>query len=979
MRARYLTHSSSVLSLLLVTGGLAFAQAPEDEEGDEVAPAPAEPQKPADAAPSPDDAADAGEESPSRPPPKGKGVIWGVLTDTKLKEPLPEATVTVVGTKSAAITDLDGRFRLELQPGTYAIRFFYELHKAERVQGIVVAAGQVVKVDARLMPDEKAVDVVEVETEADRASMEGLILTRRRSAASGDAVGRVEIAKTPDRNAAEAARRVVGANIVDGRFVYVRGLGERYTNALLNGVPLPSPEPDRQAVPLDLFPSLILEDLTIVKTFTPDTPGDFTGGSVRINTRAMPSKLLLSASLGAGFNTATTFQERLSYKGSSTDWLGFDGGARKLPGSIPEHKIGPNVPRPDGSVPTQDELTGWGRDMNAFMSTEGATSLPNYSFSVVGGDSFDLGAKRRLGTLAALTYSRKFSRRAGEKISTFGLDGNGELQKKNDIEGETGFDQVGWGAFGGVTYEFSPKHRVALIGFHSQAGDKEARVFEGFHEERSAIIRETRLRYVSRGLTFGQLRGEHDLPELDDAKIDWSLFASRAGRDEPDTRGTIYTYDSGLDAYTFEDDALSGSHFFAEQKEKTYGGAFDFTQPLLKGDRPASLKIGTLMSFRAREFDARRFRYRQAPGSDPNLLLLPPDQLFTDGNIGTALNLQEDTRANDSYTADLNVYAGYLMSDTSLSKSLRFVAGERVEVARQGIESVDPFSPAVGKVSTRLDTTDLLPSAALIFKATESANVRASVTRTIARPQLRELAPFSFTDYFGGNNVEGNPDLDRTLITNGDLRFEYFPSPSEVLAFSTFYKHFDGAIEQVLQAQGAVAGIATYDNADSASLIGVELEGRKGLGFLTQALKDFSLIANLTVARSRVSLDPEKASFVTNPDRPLSNQAPWVVNAMVDYASEDLGLKARLLYNISGRSIVTVGTNGLPDVYEQPRHAMDAVLAKDLGKHLELKLSATNILNSAFVRTQGESNDGDNVVREYRDGSTLSVSGTYNY
>lgn len=955
-------------SLLLVTPS-AWAQSPEEEEGDEVAPAPSGPEK------EPDE----GAESPARPPPQGKGVIWGTLTDTKLKEPLPEATVTVVGTKHSAITDLDGRFRLELPPGTYTLRFFYELHKAERVSGVVVTAGAVAKVDAALVPDEQAVDVVEVEAEADRASMEGLNLARKRAAASGDAVGRVEIAKTPDRTAAEAARRVVGANVVDGRFVYVRGLGERYTNALLNGVPLPSPEPDRQAVPLDLFPSLVLEGLTIVKTFTPDSPGDFAGGSVRINTRELPSRLMFSASLGLGLNTQTTFQERLSYKGSSTDWLGFDGGARKLPDSIPNHKIGPNVPRPDGTVPSQAELTGWGRDLNAFMSTESATSLPSYSLSVVGGDTFDLGGKRRLGTLAALTYSRKFLRRSGEEIRTFGIDGNGQLQQKNDIEGETGFDQVGWGALAGVTYELGPKHRIGVIGFHSQAGDKEARVFEGFHEERSAVIRETRLRYVSRGLTFGQVRGEHELDDLDQAKLDWSLFASRAGRDEPDTRGTIYTYDSGLDAYTLEDDALSGSHFFAEQSEKSYGGALDFAQPLLTGDTPASLKVGTLLSFRDRRFDARRFRYRSIPGADPNLLLLPPDQLFTDGNIGTALNIQEDTRANDSYTADLNVYAGYVMTDTSLSKNLRLVLGERLEVARQGIESVDPFAPTVGKVSTRLDTTDLLPSAALIFRASESANLRASVTRTIARPQLRELAPFSFTDYFGGNNVEGNPDLDRTLITNGDLRFEWFPSPSEVLAFSTFYKHFDGAIEQVLQAQGSSAGIATFQNAESASLIGVELEGRKKLDFLGTPLRDFSLIANLTVARSRVSLDPATATFVTNPDRPLSNQAPWVVNAMLDYASQDLGLKARLLYNIAGRSIVTVGTNGLPDVYEQPRHALDATVAKDFGEHLELKLAATSILNTAHVRTQGENDEGGNVVRKYTDGSTFTLSGTYNY
>ncbi|MBK9266496.1 MAG: carboxypeptidase regulatory-like domain-containing protein [Polyangiaceae bacterium] len=375
-RLTNITTTLLALSVPLFTERAAFAA------DDAPAPSSSEP------APPPADDVILEEEDPSRAPPAGKGVVWGIVTDAKTNEPVIDAQVSVVGTNKKAIADFDGRFRLELTPGMYELRVFYQLYKAQRVQNVRVVAGKVEKVDVALSTEENKQEiVVEIEADPDRASAAAQTLIRKNAAAAGDAISAQEIARTPDRNAADAAKRVVGASVVGSRYVFVRGLGERYTNALINGTPLPSPEPDRQAVPFDMFPTTVLSDLTIVKTFTPDMPGDFTGGSVRVRTRELPESFTVTGTFYLGVNTESTFRDRLTYRGSSTDWLGIDDGTRSLPRSIPAYRVTRLGPKPDGSVITRDELTRYGQDINAYMSTQRAMALPNMSGNITIGDT----------------------------------------------------------------------------------------------------------------------------------------------------------------------------------------------------------------------------------------------------------------------------------------------------------------------------------------------------------------------------------------------------------------------------------------------------------------------------------------------------------------------------------------------------------------------------------------------------------------
>jgi hypothetical protein len=974
-------------------------EAAADEAPAEPAPAPGEA---SEAGPSAEELAEMEAEAEmagaelTKPPPPGKGAVYGVVTDTKFAESVIDATVQVVGRKEKTLTDVDGRYRLDLPPGTYAIRVSYELHQPTRVDEVVVTKGQISRVDLTLVPDESAVEEVVIEEDADRTSLEGQTLQRRRSASVGDGVGRAEIARTPDRNAAEAAQRVVGATIVGSRFVFVRGLGERYTNSLLNGTPLPSPEPDRQSVPLDLFPALVLDSITITKQFTPDMPADFAGGSVRINTREFPRQTLFQVSLSGGYDSESTFRKRMSSRGGSTDFLGFDDGNRALP-TLPNKRVDPQNS-------TDEERTDLGLRLNSYRSTTRAFTPPNHGISVVAGDAFKLGKEKKLGVIGALTYGRTFQRReiSFQRFNKTVVQGE-EVPFVTDFgNGLEGIDTVRWGGFGSAALELSKNDKVALTALRSQSGTKLDSEIEAFRRNAGGTFRGVHLEYITRELNFAQLRGDHRLPVLGDAEVEWHLDLAAAARDQPDTRDTLYRQSDppAALAYGWSAGTNSGAHFFSDQSEITKSVGFDWTQPFVKRPKlEAKLKVGTLLTARERDFSARRFVF--APDGRGTALAGPrecdgvwqsscPDRLFRQDLIGPDLLLpRESTLVFDEYDASLGVYAGYAMVDVELSP-LRLVSGVRVEATNQSITAWDPHDRPNTIERAIIQSTDYLPALSLIYAATTKSNTRLGVSRTLARPQLREIAPFSSSSYTAELPTQGNPDLTLTKITNVDLRFEYFPTLREVLAFSIFFKDFKDPIEEVV-VPSSQEGVISYENADGAKLLGLELEARKTLGFMTSALQDFTAIANLTLVTSRVALG-SNVGAATNASRPLSFQSPYVVNLSVDYANQELELDVRLLYNVFGARISRVGLLGLPDTYELPRHTVDLTIAKKVMKKLELKVTAQNLLGQdveyGYRDLTGYRLDEDGVATStgrnpftlrYKLGRVFTLTASYTY
>ena len=919
------------------------------------------------------------------PPPAHRGVIQGVLRDGN-GNPAFEGKVSVPGTDYVTYTDVHGRFRLELPPGTYSVRFFVEAHEPAQLQGVVVTAGQVEELNLHVEAREGAVQEIEVIGVLEKNRIEGILLARQRSGSVGDTIGRIEISKTPDSNAAEAAQRVVGATIVGGRFVYVRGLGERYSNALFDGAPLPSPEPDRAAVPLDLFPVAVMDSVTIVKTFTPDIPADFAGGSVQVETRSIPDDLVFSAGVSGGYVTGTTFHDRPTLQGSKTDWLGFDSGRRALPDGVPsDYALIRDGERSDGTVITAQDLAGWAQRFNSSMSWSDTMTPPNHGLNLVVGNGWKLGGDQKLGAIASLTYGRSFNSYDMKRRDFIFRDG--EVGAQYDYDTQVSQMKVNWGALGSVAYAPHKDHQLRLVLVRSQLAEDELEVFQGVHEEYAfRDVAGVRGQFVARALNIARLTGQHEFEEANDGKLSWSALYSVATRDEPDSRDAAWVRDTATNEYEFITNGDSGRHFWSDMSERGLAGTIDYEQPLGLA-QAAKVKLGGAAQIKDRDFVGRRFVYAGSSGRTnvrcgetfgPSC----PDDTFREelfDDFGGRVNrptftFEEKTANSDGYDAELDVYATYVMTDVNLLPDLRLILGERFESTRQTIKPKDfGFGDAD---SARLVGQDLLPSASVVYSATSKAKLRGAVTRTLARPQLRELAPFSFNEVYGGRIVSGNPDLELTHITNVDLRFEYFPSLREVAAFSVFYKNFEDPIEPTITPSGGASQL-TYVNSPGAKLIGVEFEARKHLDFISPKLEDFSTVANVTLAHSRIALEQTGNRTLTSTSRPLVNQAPWVLNLALDYDNEDSGTKLRASLNLAGRRVEEVGTSGIPDGYRQPAALVDVTGTQGLGKGFRLKAGVEDLLNSEVLITAGKERNRKLASRSYRDGSVIFVGISY--
>ena len=908
---------------------------------------------------------------------QGDANVEGIVVDADTDAPIPEAVVRVVGTAEKTTTDEDGRFSFTLPAGMYNIKVTIPFYNQQLLAEILVAQEQPTReLRIALAPQVVQLNPINLPVRLSQSTERGLLEKRLQSSRIEDSISTEEISRLPASDAGEAIKRVTGISIVGGRYVFVRGLGERYSNTLLNNVEIPSPEPNRRVVPMDIFPASLLSSLQTVKTFSPDQPGGFAGGSVQVFTKDFPEALTMSVSMSTSMNTQTTGEEALTYAGGRLDFLGFDDGGRDLPELIVE-KAGDIPIRERGRFTvsgfTPEEIQTFGRSFNNVWTPERNTAPVNQSHKFSVGNSTELFGKE-FGYLGVLSYGNKHSHRTEER-NAFRIGLNDELSPVVTYQAEKSSHEVNWGSVLNASMRFSPTQKVSLQTLFSHIGDDETRIWEGFNDDRNTDMRSGRLRYVERQLFSSQLGGQHDfdLGEVDleshdkpDISMDWRLTYARAARGEPDNREMIYE-DRGDGTFVFRDVTHSGSRFFFDLVDDQYSSRVDWKVPF----RAEGLfKFGALWRHRNRTFDARRFRFLPSDNIDQFVDLSDPaEQLFKLENIAPRrFELTESTRANDNYLASDRVVANYVMVDLPLSSKWRLATGLRLEVSDQNVTTFNPFFANAPPILADLETLDLLPSVNLTYRLTERMNVRFAGSRTITRPDLRELAPFEFTDFVGGRTEFGNPDLERTQIQNYDFRWEVFPELGGVIAISVFYKSFHKPIEQIVEPQAEVR--ITYDNALGANNYGLEMELRQKLGVLHSGLRDFSINTNVAFISSRVEL-PD-VGIQTSSERALQGQSPYIVNATLGYNSSDLGISSTIAYHIFGRRIAEAGNHGIPDVFEQPRSQLDATISRVIADYYRLSLSAKNLLDPDVIFKQG-----DKTYVRYRPGRSFSFGVSY--
>jgi outer membrane receptor protein involved in Fe transport len=903
------------------------------------------------------------------------GTLAGTVIDGETGETIIGANVSIPGTTLGTVTDLDGRFHLRLAPDSYSVAFSYIGYDVQTVTDVVITAGQTVTLDVVLSSTALGLGEIVVQAEAILSGEASLLRVQARAPAIMDGISAQQIRRSPDANSGEALRRVTGVQVSGGKFVFVRGIPERYNGTLLNGSPVASTEPDRRAFAYDLIPSNLLENVMVAKSATPDLPGDFAGGMLQIATIDFPERFTASLNLASGVTSATG-STLLSAPRGALDYLGIDDGTRALPAAFPNQ----NISSADFSDIDRANLgrslgNGWGLTPNQGPLT------PNFSASVGGSTE---GSYGRVGAVASLTYRSSYGLTEMIRREFEGPD-----QLRFDYTGSQSRFNVTWGGLMNVSYRPTPHHSISFKNFYSRTADDEvSRLVGGQFTDSGAEQQLTAIRFLSRDVYSGQLIGEHFLRNAAGLQLRWDLSRSVTSRSEPDYRRAVYQ--RVFDAPDDEPFRLlvgptvsikNGGRFYSDMGEGTWGAALRGTLPL----GLVRLSAGASGHLTDRDFESRLLAaVRPRRDFDNALLALPLEEVFHPRNFGRldrpgcenggsrceGFLLAESQTGGTDYTAGQRVVAGYTMIDAPLapiSSRLRFVGGLRLEHAVQELESTT-FSGDT--LDVRSPYTNLLPSVNLTFAASERTNVRFAYSRNVNRPELRELAPFQYYDFELQTTVYGNDSLRQAVINNLDLRVETYPAAGQLLSASVFYKHFRDPIERAIVPGVALNAERTFTNADVATNFGFELEARRGLGFLTPYLHESSVVLNYTRIWSEVEV---RATAQTLPraGRPLQGQSPYVMNAGVNFVEPRWRTSVSVLYNRLGSRVIEVATANDDDVVERARDVLDLALIQPLGSRYEVRLTARDVLNQPqqFVQS-GE------LVRENRIGRSLSFGVT---
>lgn len=888
--------------------------------------------------------------------------VSGVVRDEQNAVTLPGVPVTAVGTNETVYTDVDGRYSLQLPPGKHQLKVAIEGYR-ERTIDVDVTSGRAVAVDVAL-PMNKFAEEVTVRgqaLDAAASTQEAQLVERRNAQVITDNIGAQEMKSNGDSDAAAALQRVTGISVVDNQFVFVRGLGERYSNTTLAGAVIPTTEPDKKVVPLDLFPTALIDSVQIAKSYTPDKPAEFAGGLVEIVPQKFTNRQVFDLSYGGNwYETATGKGIPLSPLGNS-DWWGFDGGARELPASFPGSKVvRRGVFTPDVGY-TRDEITSFGRMLDTSVWRPVSKSArPGQNFSASYGNRFG-----DLGILASVTQSYK-EQYVEETRRFFRIGEGGALEPVTDYDFQTGTQKAQFGLVANLAYQFNHANRVSFENFYTHSGRDEGRLFEGPNTENNFVYRNYRLQFIEEGLLTTRVSGEHFLQNWGNSRIDWRASYGNAQRDEPDLRETLYQQPivngEGAGHFVLADESQSGFRLFNALDDRTTEVGLNWSTFGSPGGRPAVYKFGPSYIRRTRDFSSRRFRYIPTNLAALNLTL-PPEELFASSNVGSAYRFNEETRPVDAYDAEQTTYGVYGMGDWVLSNKSRLVAGLRIERFREEVNTFDPFGLFEQREQALLENTDVFPGANFVYALKPNTNLRLGFSQTVNRPEFRELAAFEFTDVVGNRAIRGNPALVRSLIQNVDARLESFTGGRGVLAASVFFKNFKDPIERVISA--GAQPLQTFENAEKARNLGFELEASRAL------TKNLYFSVNYTFVDSEITL-PERARRVqTSTSRPLAGQSRNLFNAIGEFTMA--GFQARVLYNFFDDRISDVGANQAPDIVESGRGSVDLVLIQKLGA-LGLRLAVGNLTDEPYLFGQGTEEQ-----RRFELGRTLLFSVGYSF
>ncbi|HAI56528.1 MAG TPA: hypothetical protein DCM04_01225 [Saprospirales bacterium] len=930
-----------------------------------------------------------------------QGSISGVITDEEIGETLISAYVYIEGTDIAEATDFDGKYTIKVAPGTYTLKVTYIGFDDKLIEGVEVKDGEVTYINVPMSTGSQMIEQVVVSAKAITRGENAVMQLQKKSYKIQDGISAQEMSKLASGTVASAMTKVTGATVEDGKYINVRGLGDRYSLTQLDGLIMPGSDPYRNSASLDLIPTAILDNVITSKTFTPDQPGIFIGGNVDVKTKSFPETQSLTLSLSGGFNTVDNGQAGfLTEEGGRRDWLGYDDGSRARPSILGQEGIGQYLTKDvefDSRFSNKVAADKATEVVNAFdrkFDSDTRTSGLNQGISLFYGNTFETGEESELGILLSTQYKRDWEHRENTVLNNwllFNID-SGVLDNRGTYTEDVSTESPTVNGLLGLAYKINKSHTIEFKTIYSHSAEKQGRsIFgeDGNNIEAPLFKRGRYNGFIQTELLNLQFTGKHRFENvLSGMEVEWSTVNTTTTREEPNLRFFTSQFDSesgreGIPLANVNDPFW----FWRNLEDKSQQARVDVKIPLKFGEGNGNiLKVGAYGSRKDRSFGENR--YINKTGSKGEDFNGDFGAFFGQDNIGVIETqttssgaeryhlgnfIIDNSIAKNSYNGTEDVNAAYIMMIFNPIKNLKLVGGLRYESTGIFVQSEEINIEGIEADSTNtgsINISKLLPSVNAIYALNNNMNLRAGFNQTIARPNLREIAPFASFDVLTDEFLLGNPTLEQTSVANYDIRWEYFYQPGEILAVSTFYKDFNNPIGLTLRNAANIE--RQYINVESGFVSGIELEMRKKLNFLGEKFENFKITSNITFINSGIDV-VEQGGF-TPEDRPFFGQAPILANAVFGYDNFEKGFNISAAYNYKGDNLTVIGDSGT-DVYTRAINTLDVVASKTIGE-IDIRIAAKNLLNPDYkesIEWEGQ----EYISRLYKRGMDFSVSLSY--
>jgi hypothetical protein len=921
-----------------------------------------------------------------------QGKVVGTVIDAEFNEPMAFANIVVKGTSKGISTDFDGKYELELEAGTYTLVFSFVGYNTTEISDIIIKSGEVVTLDVLL--ETNSLDTVVITTTTKRNTENSVLNLQKKSVVVLDGLSAQAIRSSGASNVASAVKSVPGVSIQGGKYVYVRGLGDRYTKSILNGVDIPGLDPDRNTIQMDLFPTNILDNVLVLKSASAEYPADFTGGIVNVVTKDFPSKGEYTLSLGSSYNPDMHFNDKyLTYTGSDTDFWGYDDGTRNLP--INRYQVIP------GTFENKLLLTSLTNRFQKELQAKQETSGMNFDFGFTLGNQYDLGDDK-LGYQASFSYKNETifyeNRNDGGYVKNFDDSSVNELNPVLISNGSEGINNIILNGLLGVTYKTdASKYKVNLL--HIQNGESAAGFFDqGISQDGvgggfEPLVKNS-LTYTERSITNLQVSGDHRLDSGDNPlDFKWVISPTFAKVMDKAHRITPFQQSDNGDFFISPSATTFPIQLWRNLIEENWAFKADFDKKVEIFDRPAKLKFGGAYTYKFRDFSTDDYTFT-INGEDDFIADGNPDNLLASENLwtpsrgfGSHLVFGDQFNPNDAYEGEHSIGATYFSAEFNLSENLKTVLGARVEMFNSfytGQNNVEVFQREL-----IIDNLDLFPSANIIYSVSETTNLRTSFSRTTARPSFKEASLAQIFDPITSRLFIGNLNIVPTYVNNFDIRYErYGDNNGQMIALSGFYKDFTDPIEQAFFQEAPTQ--ITVDNLGNAKVYGAEIEFRQRLGFLSSGLNNLKLNLNASYIKSALTMSDDEFNSRTlaardgetvERERDMQGQAPYLINVGFDYSDEDSAFQAGVFYNVQGPTLEVVGIGLVPDVYTQPFNSLNVTMSKGFGedKNSIIELKVSNLLNDERL-SEFESFEARNQLYSLREpGVEISLGYSFKF